>query len=73
VIRDPRVVLGHVAQVPWRSKDAEKVLTGQRPTSEIFRKAAEAAVAGARPLAQNGFKVRLARVTLERTLKDAFA
>ena len=72
-IREPRVVLGHVAQTPWRSKEAEAVLAGQRPTPEIFRKAADAAVAGARPLAQNAFKVRLARVTLERTLKDAFA
>ena len=72
-IREPRVVLGHVAQVPWRSREAETLLAGQRPSPELFRKAAEAAVAGAKPLGQNGFKVRLARVTLERTLKEAFA
>jgi xanthine dehydrogenase YagS FAD-binding subunit len=73
VIRQPRVVLGHVAQVPWRSREAEAVLAGQTASPELFRKAAEAAVAGAKPLAQNAFKVRLARVTLERTLKEAFA
>jgi xanthine dehydrogenase YagS FAD-binding subunit len=72
-IREPRVVLGHVAQVPWRSKEAEKVLAGQTPSSEIFRKAADVAVQSAKPLSQNAFKVRLAKVTLERTLKDAFA
>ena len=72
-IRQPRVVFGHVAQVPWRSKEAEKVLAGQAPSPEIFRKAAEAAVHSAKPLSQNAFKVRLAKVTLERTLKDAFA
>ncbi|HEX7253729.1 MAG TPA: FAD binding domain-containing protein [Thermoanaerobaculia bacterium] len=71
-IRESRVVLGHVASVPWRSKEAEAVLAGQSPSPELFRKAADAAVAGAKPLAQNGFKVRLARVTLERTLRDAF-
>jgi xanthine dehydrogenase YagS FAD-binding subunit len=72
-IREPRIVLGHVAPVPWRSKEAEALLAGQRPSPELFRKAAEAAVAGAKPLGQNAFKVRLARVTLERTLKEAFA
>jgi xanthine dehydrogenase YagS FAD-binding subunit len=72
-IRNPRVVLGHVAQVPWRSKEAEAVLDGQAPSADLFRKAAEAAVASAKPLTKNAFKVRLARVTLERTLKEAFA
>jgi len=66
-------VLGHVASVPWRSKEAEAVLAGQSPSPELFRKAADAAVQSAKPLSQNAFKVRLARVTLERTLKDAFA
>jgi xanthine dehydrogenase YagS FAD-binding subunit len=72
-IRESRIVLGHVASVPWRSKEAEAVLAGQSPSPELFRKAADAAVQSAKPLSQNAFKVRLARVTLERTLKDAFA
>ena len=68
-IRDARVVLGHVAQVPWRSKEAEAVLNGGKPSPELFAAAAAAAVAGAKPLSQNAYKVRLARVMLERTLK----
>lgn len=72
-IRDPRVVLGHVAQVPWRSKAAEAVLSGARPSEELSRRAAEASVAGAKPLSQNAYKVRLAKVALERTLRDALA
>lgn len=72
-IRGARVVLGHVAQVPWRSKEAEAALTGGTPSPELFAKAAAAAVAGAKPLSKNAFKVRLARVTLERTLRAAVA
>ena len=72
-IQKARVVLGHVAQVPWRSKEAEAVLTGGKPSPELFAKAAAAAVAGAKPLSKNAYKVRLARVTLERTLKTAVA
>jgi xanthine dehydrogenase YagS FAD-binding subunit len=72
-IRSARVVLGHVAQVPWRSKEAEAVLNGARPTPEVIRKAASAAVEGAQPLSLNAFKVRLARVMLERTLRAALA
>jgi xanthine dehydrogenase YagS FAD-binding subunit len=70
-ILDPRVVLGHVAQVPWRSKEAEAVLAGAKPSPELYRKASEAAVSAARPLSQNAYKVRLARVALERSLRDA--
>jgi xanthine dehydrogenase YagS FAD-binding subunit len=73
VIRRARVVLGHVAQVPWRSKEAEAVLAGARPSAELFARAAAAAVAGAKPLSMNAYKVRLARVLLERTLKTAVA
>jgi xanthine dehydrogenase YagS FAD-binding subunit len=72
-IRSARVVLGHVAQVPWRSKEAEEVLNGAKPTPEVIKKAALAAVSGAKPLSQNAFKVRLARVMLERTLRAALA
>jgi xanthine dehydrogenase YagS FAD-binding subunit len=72
-IRNARVVLGHVAQVPWRSKEAEAVLNGAHPTPETITKAGAAAVAGAKPLSQNAFKVRLARVMLERTLRAALA
>ena len=72
-IRDPRVVLGHVAQVPWRSAPAEAALAGQRPSPDLFRKAAEAAVGAARPLSGNAYKVRLAKVAIERVLAQATA
>ena len=73
VIGQPRVVLGSVAPTPRRCPEAEKVLAGARPSEDLVRRAAEAAVQGARPLGQNAFKVRLARVELERALREAFA
>jgi len=72
-IRNPRIVLGHVAQVPRRAREAEAVLAGGRPSPDLLRRAAEASVAGAKPLSQNAYKVRLARVIVERALREATA
>ena len=73
VVRDSRVVLGSVAPTPRRATEAEEILRGAKASPEIAAKAAEAAVAGARPLKQNAFRVRLARVTLERALREVLA
>ena len=56
-IKQARVVIGGVAHKPWRSEDAEFALSGKRPSEEAFRGAAIAALAGARPLAHNAYKV----------------
>ncbi|HEY7862647.1 MAG TPA: FAD binding domain-containing protein [Thermoanaerobaculia bacterium] len=72
-IRGARVVLGSVAPIPKRFPEVEKMLEGQRPTPQLAARAGEAVVAGATPLSGNVYKVRLARVTLERTLRKAWA
>jgi xanthine dehydrogenase YagS FAD-binding subunit len=66
-----RVALGGVGTKPWRSPEAENELTGQPATEAVFRKAAEAAVAAAKPQSQNGFKVELAKRCLVHALKLA--
>jgi xanthine dehydrogenase YagS FAD-binding subunit len=53
--------LGGVGTRPWRVAEAERVLLGHAPGDEVFRRAAEIALQGARPQSQNGFKVELAR------------
>ena len=68
VCRAVRIVLGGVAPVPWRVPDAERVLVGQRLTPALAAHAAEVAVAGARPLSKNGYKVALTTAVVERTL-----
>lgn len=70
-IRAARVALGGVATKPWRSREAEKVLTGAKPEEATFRAAAEAALKDARPQRNNGFKVELAKRTLTRALAMA--
>ncbi|CAA9546194.1 MAG: Periplasmic aromatic aldehyde oxidoreductase, FAD binding subunit YagS [uncultured Thermomicrobiales bacterium] len=63
-----RIVLGGVAQTPWRAREAEDLLVGQRPDADLFARAADAALAGAAPLADNGYKIPLARTLIRRAL-----
>jgi xanthine dehydrogenase YagS FAD-binding subunit len=66
-----RVALGGVGTKPWRSFEAEQALEGKTATEENFRSAAEAALRGAKPQSENGFKVELARRCLVHALKVA--
>ncbi len=66
-----RFALGGVGTRPWRVPGAEQTLIGQAPTEQNFRRAADLALAGARPQSQNGFKVELAKRCVVETLKRA--
>jgi xanthine dehydrogenase YagS FAD-binding subunit len=70
VVRDVRLALGAVAPVPWRAHRAEEALRGRPATEASFRRAAEAELHEARPLRDNGFKVRLVRNVITRTLSE---
>jgi xanthine dehydrogenase YagS FAD-binding subunit len=72
-VRDARVALGGVGTKPWRSREAEGVLRGQRAGIETYRAAAEAALAKAVPRKHNAFKIELAKRTLVRALLRAEA
>jgi xanthine dehydrogenase YagS FAD-binding subunit len=67
-IWDARLALGGVAPKPWRSRAAEKALAGCHPGPAVFRRAAEAALADAKPCGDNQFKIELARRILVRAL-----
>jgi xanthine dehydrogenase YagS FAD-binding subunit len=66
-----RVALGGVGTKPWRSHEAEGALVGQPASEASFRKAAEAAMRGAKPQSHNGFKIELARRCLTHALRVA--
>ncbi|HZQ91057.1 MAG TPA: xanthine dehydrogenase family protein subunit M [Terriglobales bacterium] len=66
-----RVALGGVATKPWRSTEAEAALTGKAASAANFRKAAEAALRGAKPQSENGFKIELAKRCLAHALQTA--
>jgi xanthine dehydrogenase YagS FAD-binding subunit len=72
-IRDARLALGGVAAKPWRARAAEEILAGSSPDPTAFRRAAEAALADARPSGDNGFKIELAQRILVRALTSAAA
>lgn len=72
-IAEARLVLGGVANIPRRAREAEALLRGSAASPEVFAQAAEAALAEARPLAHNGYKVPLARALVRRALAAAAA
>jgi xanthine dehydrogenase YagS FAD-binding subunit len=67
-IREARIALGGVGTKPWRAREAEAALAGAAADTARFAAAAARALEGARPLAQNAFKVELAQRTLVRAL-----
>lgn len=70
-IRQARVVMGGVAHKPWRSAEAEAALSGRPASEENFRKAADAALASAKPLAHNAYKIELGKRAIVRALMRA--
>jgi xanthine dehydrogenase YagS FAD-binding subunit len=65
--------LGGVGTRPWRVAEAERALVGQAPSDDLFRRAAELALTGAKPQSQNGFKVELAKRCVVAAFKRALS
>ncbi|MGG5819935.1 FAD binding domain-containing protein [Falsiroseomonas sp. HW251] len=72
-IAEARIALGGVAAKPWRAAEAEASLAGATPDAAAFRRAAEIALAEAKPSGENGFKIELARRIVARALSLAAA
>jgi xanthine dehydrogenase YagS FAD-binding subunit len=70
-VKSARVVLGHVAPVPWVSDEAAAALVGKSVTSDNAMAAANAAVANAKPLSMNKYKVTLAKAAVKRAILKA--
>ena len=70
-VESASVALGHVAPTPWRSHEAEGVLTNKVVTDKLAIEAGDAAVAKATPLSRNAYKVQLARVAVKRAVLAA--
>jgi xanthine dehydrogenase YagS FAD-binding subunit len=71
VVRDARVALGGVATVPWRAREAEALLKGQRFDDALADRVAVAAFTDAKPAKHNAFKVALGKRVLARALRQA--
>jgi xanthine dehydrogenase YagS FAD-binding subunit len=70
-IGSARVVMGAVAPVPWRSPAAEAALAGKPVSDQTAIAAADAAVAEARPMSNNAYKVQIARTAVKRAILKA--
>ena len=70
-VRAARVVMGAVAPVPWRSAAAEAALNAKRLSEQVAMEAADAAVAAARPMSGNAYKVQIARTAVKRAILKA--
>jgi xanthine dehydrogenase YagS FAD-binding subunit len=70
-VKHLRIALGGIGTKPWRSPEAEAALLNQPATPANFRKAADAALADAKPQSENAFKVELAKRCLTHALQMA--
>lgn len=70
-IENARVVMGHVAPVPWVSMEAAEALKGKAITQATAEEAAKASVAKAKSLGHNAAKIHLARVAVKRAILNA--
>ena len=66
-----QVMMGAVAPIPWRSREAEAALKGKAINEEVADAAGRAAVAKAKGLGHNDYKIRLAHVAVKRAIMAA--
>ncbi len=62
------LVMGGLAPVPWRMREAEEALRGKKLNEDLVRRAAKASLQEAKPLEENAYKVELAEVILSRAV-----
>jgi xanthine dehydrogenase YagS FAD-binding subunit len=65
---DARIALGAVAAGPVRATKAEKILVGRPVDDTAAADAAEAALAGAKPLSMNAYKIEIAKTLVKRAI-----
>ncbi len=65
------IVLGAVAPTPWRARAAEAALVGRSLDEASARDAGRAALVGAVPLRDNGYKMQLLEVAVRRAVLAA--
>jgi xanthine dehydrogenase YagS FAD-binding subunit len=70
-VREARIVMGAVAPIPWRVPEAEKLLAGATIDSALANRAAALALNGAKPLADNAYKVPIAKALVRRAILQA--
>jgi xanthine dehydrogenase YagS FAD-binding subunit len=70
-VKAARIVMGHVAPIPWVANEAAQFLAGKTISEDVAAEAGKIAVANAKPLSRNAYKVQLARVAVKRAILQA--
>ena len=70
-VESARVVLNQVAPIPWISQEAAAALVGKPLNEETAMAAANVALAKARSLSKNKYKITLAKVAVKRAILAA--
>jgi xanthine dehydrogenase YagS FAD-binding subunit len=68
ICTDARIALGAVAPGPVRAKKAEEILNGQIINEITTAHAAAEALAAARPLSRNAYKIEIAKTLVKRSI-----
>ena len=71
IARNVRIVVGAAAPVPFRAKKAEALVEGERIDGALAAAAGQAALDGATPLAQNGYRLPILAACVRRALLGA--
>jgi len=62
------IAIGAIAPVPIKAEMAEQIIKGKAITPEAAAKAAEIALAGAKPLSMNAYKVEMTKTLVKRAI-----
>ncbi len=68
VVNNVRILLGGVAPTPYRAIAAEEALMGKTITNGVAELVAKAAVAEAKPLSMNGYKLPITEALVKRAI-----
>jgi xanthine dehydrogenase YagS FAD-binding subunit len=71
IIRQARIVMGHVAPTPWVAHEAQEAIVGKPLNEETAELAGKIALSQVTPLSGNGYKVQIAKATVKRSLLKA--
>lgn len=72
-VSDARIVLSGVAPTPYRATAAEELIRGKAVDAKLAAEAADKALASARPMTNNAYKVTLAKNLIVRSILEASA
>ncbi|MGD0230035.1 MAG: FAD binding domain-containing protein [Syntrophorhabdales bacterium] len=72
ICTEAAIALGAVGPAPVRARSAEEVLKGRRMSGAAAVEAAAAAMAKAKPLSMNGYKIEIAKSLIRKAIATAY-